>query len=104
MEKMKMVLTLNSINFSIKRFQNLKIEIFNPEDVFSRDAKEGNPLDNINKKLSGYWYVTGINYIFKKDGGHEQEITVVRRDLSLNYGEGKNEKNDFRKYNKKNKK
>ena len=98
MQKMSMVITLNQLNFSIKRFQNIRIEIYNPMDLLSRDADERNPLDNINKRLSGFWYVTGINYMFRKDGGNEQEITLVRRDLSLDYGKGTNERNDFRKF------
>ena len=96
MEKMKLVITLNQINFSIKRFQTLKIEIYNPNDLFSSDAKNKKPTDNINTRLSGYWYVTGINYIYKRSGGPEQEITLSRRDLSINYGQGKSEKNDIR--------
>lgn len=96
MEKMKLVITLNQINFSIKRFQTLKIEIYNPQDIFSRDADTKKPTDNINTRLSGYWYVTGINYIYKRTGGPEQEITLSRRDLSINYGQGRDEKNDLR--------
>ena len=38
LEKMKMVITLNKLNFSIKRFQNIKIEIYNSQDMFSKDA------------------------------------------------------------------
>ena len=97
MEKMKMVITLNQINFSIKRFQNIKVEIYNPDDMFSSDANTKKPMDNINKRLSGYWFVTGINYLYKRTGGVEQEITLVRRELSIDYGSGKDEKTDFRK-------
>jgi len=39
----------------------------------------------IKEKLSGYWFVTGINYNFKRNGGATQDITLVRRDLNLNY-------------------
>lgn len=97
MEKMKMIITLNQINFSIKRFQNIKVEIYNPDDMFSSDANTKKPMDNINKRLSGYWFVTGINYLYKRSGGVEQEITLIRRELSINYGSGKDEKSDFRK-------
>ena len=96
LEKMKMIITLNQINFSIKRFQNIKIEIYNPMDLFSQNANKKGPTDNINTKLSGYWFVTGINYTYKKSGGQEQEVTLVRRDLSINYGSSNNEKNDIR--------
>ncbi|MCU0388818.1 MAG: hypothetical protein MUE71_09455, partial [Chitinophagaceae bacterium] len=98
LQKMKMVVTLNKINFDIKRFQNIKVEIYNMNDLMSRGATEpGSALDNINSTLSGYWFVTGINYIYKRTGGAEQEITLMRRDLSIDYGKGNDEKSDFRK-------
>ena len=96
LEKMKMIVTLDQINLSIKRFQNIKIEIYNPMDLFSQSANTKLPTDNINEKLSGYWYVTGINYTYKKSGGQEQELTLVRRDLSIDYGSGNDQRNDIR--------
>lgn len=96
LDKIKMVITLNKINFSITRFQTIRIEIYNPDDLFSTDADEKDPLDNINVKLSGFWFVTGINYLYKRSGGVEQEIVLMRRDLSLIYGKG-TDKNDLRK-------
>jgi len=95
MEKMKIVITLDIINFSIKRFQNIKLEIYNTNDIYSSAANTQKPLTNINKRLSGYWFVTGINYIYKSNEGVEQEITLMRRDLNINYGIGQNEKHDF---------
>jgi len=97
MEKMKMIVTLNQVNFSIKRFQNIKIEIYNQKDLFSSNANVKSPLDNINTKLSGYWFITGINYLYKRSGGVEQEITLMRRELSVNYGSSSDEKSDLRK-------
>lgn len=101
LEKMKMVITLNKLNFSIKRFQNIKIEIYNPQDLFSQDANTKSAENNLNTKLSGYWFVTGINYIFKrnglKGGAMEQEITLMRRDLSTDYGQGSDSKVGLRK-------
>lgn len=96
MDKMKMQIYLRQINFDIKRFQNIKVEIWNIGDVLSKKAAKKAPLQNINERLSGYWYVTGINYLYRKNGGHEQEITLMRRDLSKNYGEGDDEKKDLR--------
>jgi hypothetical protein len=97
LEKMKMIVTLTQINFSIKRFQNIKVEIYDPENIFYKDALHKKPLNNINPKLSGYWYVTGINYLYKRTGGVEQEITLIRRDLNTNYGVSSSEKNGMRK-------
>jgi hypothetical protein len=96
-EKMKMVVILTQMNFSIKRFQNIRIEIYNLQDVFSKDANTKEPQDNINRILSGYWLVTGINYVFRKTGGIEQEVTLMRRDLSIDYGKSGKDKNDIRK-------
>lgn len=95
LEKVKMVATLNQVNFSIKRFQSIRLEIYNPQDLFSSDADTKIPLDNINVRLSGFWYVTGINYVYKRSGGVEQELTLSRRDLNLTYGDG-TDKHDFR--------
>ena len=53
-------------------------------------------INNINTRLSGYWFVTGINYLYKRSGGVEQEITLQRRELSVNYGAGNDEKSGFR--------
>lgn len=97
LQKMKMLITLHQVNFSIKRFQNIRIEIYNPDAMFSYDANTKTPLNNINTKLSGFWFVTGINYLYSKNGGIEQEITLMRRDLSINYGVGGDQQNDFRK-------
>jgi len=96
LEKMVLIVKLNQVNFSIKRFQNIKIDIYNPQDLFSQNANTKSPENNINTKLSGYWFVTGINYEFKRKNGVEQEITLMRRDLSIDYGKGSDSKNDLR--------
>lgn len=94
MEKMKMIITLDSINFSIKRFQNIRVEIYDENIMFTKEANTKKPLTNVNSKLSGFWYITGINYLFKRNSGIEQEIVLVRRDLNVEYGKGNDEKND----------
>ena len=96
MEKMKMIVILNQVNFSIKRFQNIRVEIYNSDDLFSSAANTKSSLDNINVRLSGFWFVTGINYLYRRSGGVEQEVTLQRRELSINYGSGSDEKNGFR--------
>ena len=50
-------------------------------------------IENINEKLSGFWLVTGINYLYRRTGVVSQEITLVRRDLTVKY----TDKNDIRK-------
>ena len=89
---MKMVVILNQINFDIKRFQNIRVEIYNINDMFSLNANEPNSaIDNINERLSGYWFVTGINYLYKRTGGVEQEIILMRRDLNISYDDVKSD-------------
>lgn len=95
--KLKMIVILNQINFDIKRFQNLKVEIYNINDMLSERSADKPATENINEKLSGYWLVTGINYLYRKSGGVEQEVTLMRRDLSINYGGGSDEKSDLSK-------
>jgi hypothetical protein len=95
LEKMKMIITLDQINFSIKRFQNIRVEIFNVNNFYSSDADKVSELNNVNKKLSGFWFVTGINYLYKRTGGAEQEVTLMRRDLNINYGSNSDEKHDL---------
>jgi len=101
-EKMKMTVTLPQINFDIKRFQNIRVEIYNIRDMFSQKSGSpstggGTPVDNINETLSGFWFVTGINYLYRRSNGTQQEITLIRRDLNLTY----KDKYDFRKIMKK---
>jgi hypothetical protein len=95
LEKMKMIVTLNQINFSIKRFQTIRVEIYNEKNMFSSNADKVSELNNVNTKLSGFWFVTGINYLYKRTGGVEQEVTLMRRDLNINYGENSDEKHDL---------
>jgi len=96
MKKMQLVITLNRINFNIKRFQNILIYIYNKSPMLDKNVND-DPLQNINKRLSGYWYVTGINYSYRRSGGQEQEITLMRRDLSIDFGDGSALKEDLRK-------
>ena len=77
LHKVTMTIILKKINFEVKRFQNLMIDFF--------DVNLLKDDDGVKAKLSGYWFVTGINYNYKKNGGGSQEITLVRRDLNLTH-------------------
>ena len=79
LHKVTLVVTLQMVNFEIKRFQNLMID-FVDVNLLKND-------NGIKQKLSGYWFVTGINYNFKQNGGATQEITLIRRDLNLKHTE-----------------
>ena len=87
-QKVKMVVTLNQVNFDLKRFQKINVEMYNIETIFSkRSSSPYSAINSINETLSGYWLVTGINYIYKRSGGVSQEVTLSRRDLNLTYKE-----------------
>jgi len=79
LHKVTMTVTLQMINFEVKRFQKILIDFY---DINMTKNDVG-----VKEKLSGYWFVTGINYNFKRNGGATQEITLVRRDLNLKYTE-----------------
>ena len=101
-EKMRMIIILPQINFDIKRFQNVRVEIYNIRDMFSQKSGPPStggelPVDNINETLSGFWFVTGINYLYRRSGGVQQEVTLIRRDLNISY----KDRYDFRKIIKK---
>ena len=69
-------------------------------NLYYSDADKVTELNNVNKKLSGFWFVTGINYIYRRSGGVEQEITLMRRDLNINYGANSDEKHDLSSFQK----
>lgn len=92
LHKITMTVTLQMVNFEIKRFQNIMIDFYDV-NIIKNDI-------GVKEKLSGFWFVTGINYNFRRNGGATQELTLVRRDLNLTH----TELHDIRKeLNKKNK-
>jgi hypothetical protein len=78
LHKVTLVATLKIMNFEVKRFQKILVDFIDTNLLNDNTA-------NVNEKLSGYWFVTGINYNFTKDGGSTQEITMIRRDLNIKY-------------------
>lgn len=77
LHKLTMTVSLPLVNFEVKRFQNILVDVV--------DIDINNDSSGIKEKLSGYWFVTGINYTFKSNSGAVQEITMVRRDLNKSY-------------------
>ncbi len=92
LHKVTMTVTLQMVNFEIKRFQKIMIDFFDVNLL----------IDDIGLKvkLSGYWFVTGINYNFKRNGGATQDITLVRRDLNLSHKELHDIRKDLNQKNK----
>ena len=50
LNKMKMVITLNQINFNIRRFGVVLVEIYNINDIISQKSKTEISIENINEK------------------------------------------------------
>lgn len=95
LQKLRMNIILNKINFQLYRFQLVKIEFYKLKEldsdlnpVSSSDIQNPKNVDKykLNERLSGDWLIIGINYTYKRRGNFndilEQEITLVRRELS----------------------
>jgi hypothetical protein len=91
-QKIKMKVVLSSPNFNLYRFQMINVKIYKLQELDSktritppdgRDKLAGVNIyeDKLNKRLSGNWMISGINYKFSADVGWEQEINLVRREL-----------------------
>jgi len=91
LEKIKMNIILTNSNTSIYRLQHVELIIYELEYV-SNDTvvgeEEKTDSYRINEKLSGDWLITGINYIYIK-GAISQEITLVKRELNIEYDKKK---------------
>jgi hypothetical protein len=85
LQKMKMVVLLRVPNWGLYRFQKINVELYKLSEI---DMDENAPPDNsnkLNKKLSGEWLITSINYTYSKGKGTTQSITLVKRELSSGY-------------------
>jgi hypothetical protein len=96
LQKVKMKVTLNIMNFNLYRFQKLDIKFYKLKEIdddkvavqVNKDTINNPGVDydekKLNQRLSGEWLITGINYSFNKVGGFMQDITLVRRELGFN--------------------
>lgn len=90
LQKVKMNIILKMPNMSLYRLQLIELVIYELETLVSDMGTQKNKTDSyrINDKLSGSWLITGINYIY--DGKEStQEITLVKRELNINYDKNK---------------
>ena len=99
LQKIKINVVLPNPNFSLYRFQDVDVVLYDLNDMESKKGKSDNSVEEtitnsnrINNRLSGQWLITGINWIFDKQymksGGQtvfRQEVTLVRRELSTLY-------------------
>lgn len=99
LQKVKMVININSANFNLYRFQKVLVRMYrinefnkneeiaeqykNPTSTSSTSDKTIEDEDKMNQRLSGEWLITSINYNYG-DKTFEQEVTLVRRELTFN--------------------
>jgi len=96
LQKLKMKVKMNKVNYGLYRFQKVLVELYNmgktPENNTDGKKPADTPLegakqhdDMIINKLSGEWLITAINITYSKKNGNSQEITLVKRELTEEY-------------------
>ncbi len=85
LQKVKMKVVLYNTNFNLYRLQLLELKLYKTNEL---DDPNANKIDSeydskLNKALSGNWLITGINYTFSKQKGNIQEISLVKREITL---------------------
>lgn len=97
LQKVKIKVVLSLMNFNLYRFQKIELKFYKTDEMHDDDQSievteksisenAGKDFDEkrINKRLSGEWLITAINYTFNKVGGFSQEVTLVKRELGFN--------------------
>jgi len=101
LQKLKIVIKLKKPNFTLYRFQKLLLELYNLKkfDTLEESNKQKDDISSIDyydskiiHALSGEWLITAINYKFE-NGANEQEITLVKRELTETYNFPRRKKN-----------
>jgi hypothetical protein len=85
LQKLKMKVVLNNLNFNLYRFQLIDVKLYKTGELDDSDANntESEYDSKLNKALSGSWLITGINYTYSKKDGNTQEISLVKREITL---------------------
>jgi hypothetical protein len=99
MEKIKMKITIKSANFNLYRFQKVMLRLYRIND-FNKNEEKATEYetptvgekpdfkikdeDKMNQRLSGEWLITSINYMYSAHGAFEQEVVLVKRELTFN--------------------
>lgn len=91
LQKLKIAIKMEKINYSLYRFQKVILELFNfaKLDDDEKDGKKSGQVGEHDSKLiqrlSGEWIIIGINFSFSTADGNTQEVTLVKRDLTKEY-------------------
>jgi len=96
LQKVKMKINITSANFNLYRFQKVNVKLYKINDLANDENEfEGTPSNSgqadviqdeykLNQRLSGDWLITSINYSYSKNGTFNQEVVLVKRELSFN--------------------
>jgi len=87
-DKIKMSVIINNPNFSLYRFQNIELVLYELNSAYELEIDKKTDSYKINERLSGEWLITGINYIYEY-GNFVQELILVKRELTLKYNKEK---------------
>ena len=91
-----MKISIKSANFNLYRFQKVTVRLFNISE-FNKEKEKGKTTvsgssfggkrdsEKMNERLSGDWLISSINYKYGLSGEFEQEVVLVKRELSFNY-------------------
>jgi len=96
LQKLKMKVKMNKVNYGLYRFQKVAVELYNMGKTPNNDTSGQEPAktpvdaakqhdDMIINKLSGEWLITSINITYSKKDGNSQELTLVKRELTEEY-------------------
>ena len=100
LQKVKMKINITTANFNLYRFQKVLVKLYKINDILNEENNSSyteasqNQADviqdenKLNERLSGEWLITSINYTYSSSNTFNQEIILVKRELSFN-------KNDF---------
>lgn len=75
-KKLEMTIKLTHPNFNFYKYQKISITIMD-----GKPDQNGNGIKN--ERLSGGWLITSIRFTFDLTAGLEQELVVVKRELSV---------------------
>lgn len=90
LQVIKMNIILQSFNMNLYRMQHVEVIIYELETLINSMKTDTNKTDSyrINDKLTGSWLITGISYIY--DGNNmSQEITLVKKNINVEYDKEK---------------
>jgi hypothetical protein len=93
LNKMKISILLEMPNLFLYRYQHVEVLIYDLNNFYNIEVTEEikTDSDQINDKLSGSWLITGINYIYNKNG-LKQEIILVKKSMYKKYDRDKLDK------------